>query len=576
MTEVEYAGNRQHDTDDIEEPKPPQAFSSSAAIVFSCLGTVVGTGNIWRFPRIAAQNSASQGTLIFLVTWFVFLFLWSSPMLLIEYAIGRYFKKSPIQSFRKAMGDKFVWCGAWVTSVTFLISCYYSVVLGWCFYYVYKTIQLSATGELPQAEPESQEIFEAFAEKSYWPIMCHGLAILASGACVISGITWIEKANMVLVPTLLLIIVGTYCWSVLNKYSDYGIKFLFTPDLEALQDPRLWVDSASQNAFDTGAAMGLIVPYATYMTRKHGVVRFSTLIPAMNNFVSMLCALTIFSTVFSTLIQTQSTLSRTGIVEIIKQSGPASTGLTFIWIPVLFAQVGILGKILCVLFFLCLSFAGVSSLIANFELTSLTLQDFGIPRKYGTPIVIIATFLIGLPSAMEIEILRNQDFVWGFALMLSGIMFQLLVIKYGVRKFQQEVVNDYGEKDWRLTIVTMIIIVVIAPLEAVGLLAWWALELIRSTADEAPGNRWYDYGVETFVTVITEWVALLLLLLFVNVLVYYLRPSWMREDTDESKYANGDGQFELKSSGAYSRPFEPGAVNSAYVNSNENLSDVKY
>uniref|UniRef100_A0A1I8HEX3 AA_permease domain-containing protein n=1 Tax=Macrostomum lignano TaxID=282301 RepID=A0A1I8HEX3_9PLAT len=139
-----------------------------------------------------------------------------------------------------------------------------------------------------------------------------------------------------------------------------------------LKTPGCGVDSASQNAFDTGAAMGLIVPYATYMTRKNGVVRFSMFIPTMNNFVSLLCALTIFSTVFSTLIQTQSTLSRTGIVEIIKQSGPASTGLTFIWIPVLFGQFDVFGSILCVLFFLCLSFAGVSSLIANIELTSLT------------------------------------------------------------------------------------------------------------------------------------------------------------------------------------------------------------
>uniref|UniRef100_A0A1I8HGJ6 Sodium-dependent transporter n=1 Tax=Macrostomum lignano TaxID=282301 RepID=A0A1I8HGJ6_9PLAT len=561
------AKDRQEESGAAEETEQ-KAFSSSAAIIFSCLGTVVGTGNIWRFPRIAAQNSATQGTLIFLATWIIFLFLWSSPMLLIEYAVGRYFKKSPIQSFRIAMGDKFLWCGSWVTMVTFMISCYYSVVLGWCLYYVFKSVQLSATIGLPSSEPESLAVFQEFAENSSWPILTHFLSILFAGACVIGGITWIEKANMVLVPTLLLIIVFTYCWSLLRDYSDYGVRFLFTPDIDALKDTRLWVDSASQNAFDTGAAMGLIVPYATYMTRKNGVVRFSMFIPTMNNFVSLLCALTIFSTVFSTLIQTQSTLSRTGIVEIIKQSGPASTGLTFIWIPVLFGQFGVFGSILCVLFFLCLSFAGVSSLIANIELTSLTLQDFGIPRKFGTPIVIGVTFIIGLPSAISVTILRNQDFVWGFALMISGIMFQLLVIKYGFRAFQNEVVNNYGTNDWPLTIVTMIIIVVVAPIEAIGLLVWWGYEIISSTSDAPTGERWFDYGVETFMTVVTEWLTLLILLLFVNVLVYYIRPAFMQTDNkvqqiDESE---NDGAFEMKHPGLYTREGANGQDNVAYAN----------
>lgn len=560
------------DQEDGDGEADQKQFSSSAAIVFSCLGTVVGTGNIWRFPRIAAQNSASQGTLIFLITWVIFLFLWSSPMLLIEYAVGRYFKKSPIQSFRKAMGDKFIWCGAWVTMVTFMISCYYSVVLGWCLFYVYKSIEMGATTGLPQSEPDSLKVFTQFAEQSSWPILTHFLSILFSGACVIGGITWIEKANMVLVPMLLLIIVFTYCWSLLRDFSDYGIRFLFTPDVDSLKDTRLWVDSASQNAFDTGAAMGLIVPYATYMTRKNGVVRFSVFIPSMNNFVSLLCALTIFSTVFSTLIKTQDTLSRTGIVEIIKDSGPASTGLTFIWIPVLFQQFGVFGNILCVLFFLCLSFAGISSLIANFELSSLTLQDFGIPRKFGTPIVIVVTFLVGLPSAMSVDVLRNQDFVWGFALMISGIMFQLLVIKFGFRAFQNDVVNNYGTNDWPLFTVTMIVIVVVAPLEAVGLLVWWGYEIISTTTDAPQGERWYHYGVETFITVITEWLTLLLLLLLVNVVVYYLRPSWMSEDNKKkvAPLPEESDDFELKSGGFSNRyGGDQGVDNSAYDAANE-------
>uniref|UniRef100_A0A1I8JR01 Sodium-dependent neutral amino acid transporter B(0)AT3 n=1 Tax=Macrostomum lignano TaxID=282301 RepID=A0A1I8JR01_9PLAT len=318
------AKDRQEESGAAEETEQKGLQLCRAAIIFSCLGTVVGTGNIWRFPRIAAQNSATQGAdsyntliqaLIFLATWIIFLFLWSSPMLLIEYAVGRYFKKSPIQSFRIAMGDKFLWCGSWVTMVTFMISCYYSVVLGWCLYYVFKSVQLSATIGLPSSEPESLAVFQEFAvsdieseirveikaEIEGEQQLAHPDPLPVNTVCRrlrYRRITWIEKANMVLVPTLLLIIVFTYCWSLLRDYSDYGVRFLFTPDIARL--------------------------------------------------------------------------SRTGIVEIINSRFRPPAGLTFIWIPVLFGQFRRLWQHPGVLFFLCLSFAGVSSLIANIELTSLS------------------------------------------------------------------------------------------------------------------------------------------------------------------------------------------------------------
>ncbi|PAA61817.1 hypothetical protein BOX15_Mlig030040g1 [Macrostomum lignano] len=503
-------------------------FSSTLGIVFSCMGTVVGTGNVWRFPRIAAQNSASQGTLIFLITWMLFLFIWSSPMLLIEYVIGRYYKKTPIQSFQRAMGDKFIWCGGWVSSVTFFISCYYAVILGWCLYYLYEMIRLCIVSELPQTEEESALIFDNLTN-SAWPALFHGLAIFLAGACVIGGITWIEKVNLVLVPTLLVIIVVTYTWSVLQPFGDYGIRFLFTPDVESLSNAKLWVDALTQNAFDTGAAMGLIVPYATYMSAKNGVVKFATMIPLMNNLVSLICAITIFGTVFSTLVNSNPSLSRTGIVEIIKTTGPASTGLTFVWIPILFGSLGVVGKLLCIMFFLCLCFAGLSTVIADVEHTSQTLCNFGLSRRLATPVCGLLMFSIGLPSALSIQVLDNQDFIWGFALLPSGLMFQALVFKVGWNTFKEDMVNKYGIGDWPLTNVTMVIILIVAPIEAIALLIWWIYDEISATADNDPGSRWYDFGLETLMTCFVTWIALIILLVICNVIAYHIRPSWMRQ-----------------------------------------------
>ncbi|KAJ8321594.1 hypothetical protein KUTeg_000065 [Tegillarca granosa] len=189
-------------------------------MVCSCLGCVVGTGNIWRFPRIVANNSEEEGGLVFILVWVVFLFLWSSPMLLIEYGTGRFTKKAVIGSFRQLVGERAAWCGAWISMVSFFISCYYSVVLGWCFYYVVRSIGY----ELPKDAEESEQIFYDFARDSAWPVLTHGLAVLLAGLSVVKGVKTIEKVNMVLIPVLLTIILFTFTWSLTREYADYGIK----------------------------------------------------------------------------------------------------------------------------------------------------------------------------------------------------------------------------------------------------------------------------------------------------------------------------------------------------------------
>lgn len=500
-----------------DEDKGRAHFQTTFGLVLSCMGCVVGTGNIWRFPRIVAQNSNEEGGLVFLIVWVLFLFLWSSPLLMLEYGTGRYTKKAVLGSFRKFLNDNHIWCGAWISMVTFCISCFYSVVLGWCFYYFVYYMAHS----LPSNKEESGQTFKDFAEDSYWPVLTHFLAIFLGALCVTRGVKTIEKVSMVLVPLLLLIILFTFTWSLTREYTDNGIKFLFTPHWESFKEPRLWVDAVSQNAFDTGAGMGLMIPYSAYMTKKNGIVKYSHLVPATNNLVSLLCGITIFGTVFSSLMITRPQYSQADIVEVMKDSGPASTGLTFIWMPVLFQSIGGFGRVMAVLFFLCLSFAGITSLMSNFELMTKTFQDFGLSRRYGMPLTVLLTFSGGLPSALNIDVLTNQDFVWGFALVINGLMLLLMAMRFGVRKFRNTVVNNYSENDWKLSIFWEITIRIIAPIEAVVLIVWWAIDLI--TKDAGDGEDWYIFGRETLVMTITQWFGLMLILMVLNFLFVRFR-----------------------------------------------------
>ncbi|CAG2209339.1 unnamed protein product [Mytilus edulis] len=202
-------------------------------------------------------------------------------MLLIEYGTGRYTKKAIIGSFQQFMGEKGSWCGAWISMVTFFISCYYSVVLGWCFYYVVYCI----ANELPDNVEDSRAIFRDYAEESKWPLLTHAIALMVAGLSVIKGVKTIEKVNLFLVPILLAILLFTFIWSLTREYADYGIKYLFTPNWESFKEPRLWVDAISQNAFDTGAGMGIFIPYSSFMSVDNAIVKYGIFIPSLNNLI---------------------------------------------------------------------------------------------------------------------------------------------------------------------------------------------------------------------------------------------------------------------------------------------------
>ena len=102
-------------------------YSSRLGMMLVMLGMAVGTGNIWRFPRIAASNGGGE----FLVAWIVFLFLWSIPLVLVEFGMGRQTRRGPIGAFIQLMGPRWAWMGAFIALATAAIMSYYSVVAVW-------------------------------------------------------------------------------------------------------------------------------------------------------------------------------------------------------------------------------------------------------------------------------------------------------------------------------------------------------------------------------------------------------------------------------------------------------------
>ena len=160
-----------------------EAFSGRFGLVLAALGMAIGTGNIWRFPRIAANYEGGA----FLIPWLIFLFTWSIPILIAEFTLGKTTGRGPIGAFAKLLGRQAAWMGAFMAFVTLMIATYYSVVTGWTLkYLVDACLGMDAIGGatdpagIAQSREQAVTHFEEFAVRTGWEVFAGGASIPAA------------------------------------------------------------------------------------------------------------------------------------------------------------------------------------------------------------------------------------------------------------------------------------------------------------------------------------------------------------------------------------------------------------
>jgi NSS family neurotransmitter:Na+ symporter len=478
-------------------------FSSRWSLIIATIGVAVGTGNIWRFSRVVAQNGGGS----FLIPWVVFLLIWSVPLIIAEFAIGKYSRLGPIGAISKTAGRHFGWMGAFIVLVSTAIMFYYSVVTGWCLRYF-----LSAV---------SGNLFNTTDYLAYWdkfssgflPIIFHFISMLLVAFVIYRGITkGIEKVTKLLVPSLLAILLILFFRAITLPNASEGIRYFFTPDFDVILDYKVWLNALTQNAWDTGAGWGLILTYAIYMRKKEDISLNAALIGFGNNSISLIAGITIFSTVFALSLPAGQTGSVDAMSQV-TQSGPANTGLTFIYLPLLFSKISssnVVNIFFASIFFLALFFAAVTSLISMVELATRTLIDFGMNRRRAIAVVASLGFLLGVPSALDMNVFLNQDWVWGVGLILSGAFISFSIIKYGVDKFRIEIINGYGS-DIKIGKWYNYVISILVPVQVVVLILWW---LISSVSWDP--EWWNPFHAENAGTCLAQWALVLTIFIILN------------------------------------------------------------
>ncbi len=465
-----------------------EQFATRWGLILATLGMAVGTGNIWRFPRIVATNGGGS----FLVAWVVFLLLWSVPLMIVEFAFGKRARRGAVGAFERLAGRGSGWMGGWVALCATAIMFYYSVVAGWCLRFLWATL----SGELGR---QGSEAFWSGYAGSPAALVTHALALAMAVGVVWFGVRGIESVAKLLIPTLAVLVVALAARAVTLPGAVEGLEFLFRPDWTALTDVRIWLQALTQNAWDTGAGWGLILTYAIYMKAREDVPLNAFLIGFGNNSMSLLAGIMVLCTVFA--------INPGARAEIV---GAGNEGLTFIWMPQLFAQMPA-GGLFMALFFLALSVAALTSLISMIELASRILIDAGFSRRRAVLWVGAAGLVLGAPSALSLDFLHNQDWVWGVGLMLSGLFFALGARRFGLERLRRETVNGDG-CDLPVGRWWSFLVAVVVPVEAVILMAWWMWE-----ARGWDPSGWLDpFSPESVGTVLLQWGVALVALIVVG------------------------------------------------------------
>lgn len=490
----------------MSNPKREE-WGGRLAIIIAAIAMAVGTGNIWRFPRVAAEHGGGA----FLIAVTVGLAVWAVPLLMAEFLMGTRSRLGNVGAFRDFMGRAFTWAGIFMVIVTAGIMFYYAVVVGWSIRY----FAVAAGGGLTPPEDAAagegagwgRALWERFIDSPVETVSFHALAVIIATAVVYRGIRGgLERVLKIALPALLVILIILVGRTVTLEGAEEGLRHLFVPEWGKLGNAQLWLEALTQVAWSTGAGWGMMMVYAVYARQREDIAVNSGIIAVSDVLVGFLAAAVILGTVFATAALAEAgAAAGLGAVDPDEVIDAGNVGLTFIYMVELLHTMPA-SQVFAPLFFLALALAGVSSLIAMFELGTTNLINLGLTRRRAALLVGAAVFVLGLPSAISIEIFENQDWVWGVGLLASGLLTALAMMKYGLERARAEIdeASDVRVGRW------WPLCIVLVPAVFVAIFGWWMYQAI---VEFHPETWWNPLETFSAATIAVQWgIALIVAL----------------------------------------------------------------
>lgn len=405
-----------------------ESFKSRLGFLLVSAGCAIGIGNVWRFPYVTGQNGGG----IFVLFYLIFLVIMGLPVLTMELAVGRASRKSAVLGYKalEKKGSKWHIHG-WVAIFgCCMLMMYYTTVSGWMVTYFFKFL----TGSF-KSGMTTEDTAQAFSnllgdpkQMAFWMILTVVVGFLVCSRGLQNGL---EKISKFMMTALLLLIVVLAVHSFTLSNAAEGVKFYLVPNTEAVAAVGLKnviTAAMNQSFFTLSLGVAAMEIFGSYMGKDHTLAGEGVRICALDTFVAIMAGLIIFPACFSYNVEVN--------------AGPS---LIFITLPNVFINMSG-GRIWGSLFFLFMTFASFSTVIAVFEnIMSFCMDMFGWSRNKAALINCIVILIASLPCVLGYnvwsnlhliggrDVLDSEDFIVSNLLLPIGSLIYLLfcVTKWG-------------------------------------------------------------------------------------------------------------------------------------------------
>lgn len=405
-----------------------ESFKSRLGFLLVSAGCAIGIGNVWRFPYVTGQNGGG----IFVLFYLIFLVIMGLPVLTMELAVGRASRKSAVLGYKALEKKGSKWhINGWVAIFgCCMLMMYYTTVSGWMVTYFFKFL----TGSF-KSGMTTEDTAQAFSnllgdpkQMAFWMILTVVVGFLVCSRGLQNGL---EKISKFMMTALLLLIVVLAVHSLTLSNAAEGVKFYLVPNTEAVAAVGLKnvITAAMNQAFFTlSLGVAAMEIFGSYMGKDHTLAGEGVRICALDTFVAIMAGLIIFPACFSYNVEVN--------------AGPS---LIFITLPNVFINMSG-GRIWGSLFFLFMTFASFSTVIAVFEnIMSFCMDMFGWSRNKAALINCIVILIASLPCVLGYnvwsnlhliggrDVLDSEDFIVSNLLLPIGSLIYLLfcVTKWG-------------------------------------------------------------------------------------------------------------------------------------------------
>ena len=364
-------------------------FSNRLGFILISAGCAIGIGNVWRFPYIVGQYGGAAFVLIYLF----FLVILGLPVMVMEYSVGRASQKSAALSFDVLEPKGTKWH---ITKWIGVIGCYflmmfYTTVGGWMLYYCVRSFRGDFVGaDMKTVSAGFSDMLGNMPLMAFWTIL---ICIIGFGVCAFGIQKGIEKVSKFMMTALLLIMIVLAIHSVMMKGAGAGIRFYLIPDFRQMAEigiGNVIFGAMSQAFFTLSIGIGAMLIFGSYMEKDQRLFGEAVNITVLDTIVALMAGFIIIPACFAYGIE--------------PGAGPS---LIFITIPNIFAQVAG-GRVWGGLFFLFLSFAAFTTLVAVFEnIISFDMDLFGWSRKKSTLVSLILIIILSMPCVMGFNVLAG-------------------------------------------------------------------------------------------------------------------------------------------------------------------------